>query len=169
MRARYTLALAVMASVGATLAATSPASAACSDRKVAGTVIGGVGGALLGNSISRGGGGAVVGGLGGAFLGNRVAASGCRYRSTAYRAPARRASAPAAARVAAPEPVRYVYYDRYGNAVSSGPVPAQGTSTYASGSPALRTVSYGGCRTENRAFYDERGSLIYRPVQICDR
>jgi hypothetical protein len=33
---------------------------------------------LLGNSISHGGGGAVIGGLGGAVLGHQIAKGGCR-------------------------------------------------------------------------------------------
>jgi hypothetical protein len=41
------------------------------------TVAGGVGGALIGNSISRGGAGAVLGGLGGAVIGNSVARQNC--------------------------------------------------------------------------------------------
>lgn len=178
MRPRYTLPLAALVALGATLAVTAPAQAACSDRKVAGTVIGGVGGALVGNSISKGGGGAVVGGLGGAFLGNRIAASGCnRYRATSYRSDRSPRRAAAIQRAPAPEPVRYVYYDRYGNAVSAGPAPTYAASTYAAPAPSYATASnavltpasYGACRTENRAFYDHRGALIYRPVQTCDR
>ncbi len=59
------------------LAAPLTASASCGDRKLTGTVVGGLGGALVGNSISRGGGGAVVGGLGGAVLGHEVARGSC--------------------------------------------------------------------------------------------
>jgi uncharacterized protein YcfJ len=52
--------------------------ASCAGRKSTGTVVGGVGGALIGNSISGGGGGAILGGLGGAVLGHEVAKGGCR-------------------------------------------------------------------------------------------
>jgi len=60
------------------MAAATDADASCKGRKNTGTVIGGVGGALVGNSISHGGGGAVLGGLGGAVLGHEVAKSGCK-------------------------------------------------------------------------------------------
>ncbi len=59
------------------MAAPTTASASCSDRKATGTILGGIGGALIGNSISHGGGGAVLGGLGGATaVGNRIADQG---------------------------------------------------------------------------------------------
>jgi hypothetical protein len=148
------------ASALAVTAAPGAASAACSDRKAVGTVVGGVGGALLGNSISKGGGGAVIGGLGGAFLGHEVAKSGCRssYRTssapTRYRSSSRTRSYAAAE--PAPPPVRYVYYDQYGQPVSGGPAPT--------------AVAYSGaCRTEMRGYYDDRGRLVQRPVQVCDR
>jgi uncharacterized protein YcfJ len=97
------------------------ASATCQDRKTTGTLLGGVGGALVGNSISHGGGGAVIGGLGGAVLGHEIARSGggCTtrtyYRTSRTRYASERAPAP-------PRAVRKVYYDEYGNPVASGPV-----------------------------------------------
>ena len=62
------------------------ANATCVERKTAGTVIGGVGGAVVGNSISHGGTGAVLGGIGGALLGHHVAsgAGGCRQAQARY-------------------------------------------------------------------------------------
>jgi len=73
------------------LAVPSAANASCSGRKTTGTVIGGIGGALLGNQIAHGGVGAVVGGLGGAVVGHEIGRGGgdCARRTTAYRAPAR--------------------------------------------------------------------------------
>src|SRR5258708_30969572 len=59
------------------IAGPTGASASCQGRKDTGMVLGGVGGALLGNSISRGGGGAIVGGLGGAAVGPECAKQGC--------------------------------------------------------------------------------------------
>ena len=135
----------------------STASASCADRKVTGTVLGGIGGALIGNSISRGGGGAVIGGLGGAVVGHAIAGSGCRgYRSGYYDRRYRSYG------YAGPRAARYVYYDRYGNPVS------------APGGTAYRRPAYGyagavGCRTETQSFYDDRGLLVQRPVQICAR
>jgi hypothetical protein len=124
-------------------------------------VIGGVGGALIGNSISRGGGGAVIGGLGGAVLGHEIAGSGCnRSRQSAdYSNGPRYRSGYRYARAAQPQAVRYVYYDQYGAVVSQGPAP--GMATYAA---APRD-----CHTEFQAYYDERGALAQRPVQTCTR
>ena len=59
------------------------ASAACSGATT-GTIVGGVGGALIGNSISHGGGGALLGGLGGAVVGHEIGKSGC-HRTTTHR------------------------------------------------------------------------------------
>jgi uncharacterized protein YcfJ len=111
------------------LAGPTAASASCRGRANTGTVIGGVGGALLGNSISRGGGGAIIGGLGGAVLGHEVARSGCTSsRQTYYRrsrtpyastSDYRRNSAPYA-NSRAYRPAPQVYYDERGNAVTPG-------------------------------------------------
>jgi hypothetical protein len=69
------------------LLAPSFASASCNDRKTTGTVVGGLGGALIGNSISRGGGGAILGGIGGAVLGHQIAKGTCNdYGRREYRA-----------------------------------------------------------------------------------
>lgn len=71
------------------------------NRKVTGTVLGAVGGALVGHAIDdrRG---AVIGGLGGAALGNNMARVRCNTGQRAYRAPARSTQ-----RAAARAPVRY--------------------------------------------------------------
>ena len=97
---------------------TDAGAATCHNRKVNGTILGGVGGALLGGAVTHGSTGPIVGGVGGAVLGHEVGRSGCHYKRTAYRAPTRtRYSQPEA-----PRPVRKVYYDQYGNAISSQPV-----------------------------------------------
>ena len=91
------------------------ANASCQGRKNTGTVIGGVGGALIGNSVSRGGAGAVIGGLGGAVLGHEIAKGGCGPSRHAYYRSSR-------GRYAAAQPQegsRRTYYDQYGNAVPS--------------------------------------------------
>jgi len=54
------------------------------DRRVTGTVLGGVGGALIGGAIGHSGTGALLGGLGGAVIGNQVARTSCD-RHYAYR------------------------------------------------------------------------------------
>jgi uncharacterized protein YcfJ len=112
------------------LAAPDSASAAsCRDRKVTGTVIGGVGGALLGGAVTHGAAGPIVGGLGGAVVGHEIGRNGCyqprptayHQRSRTYRSPSRYSSSSSAA----PRPVRYVYYDQYGQPISSGPAPSR--------------------------------------------
>ena len=105
------------------LLAGTDASATCQDRKTTGTLLGGVGGALVGNSISHGGGGAVIGGLGGAVLGHEIARSGggCATR-TYYRTSRTRYASQRAPVQAPPRAVRKVYYDEYGNPVASAPV-----------------------------------------------
>jgi uncharacterized protein YcfJ len=55
------------------------------DRRVAGTVIGGIGGAVLGNAVSRRGGGALIGGLGGAVIGNQLSRRSCDGAGYYYR------------------------------------------------------------------------------------
>ncbi|WP_293675986.1 hypothetical protein [uncultured Phenylobacterium sp.] len=100
--------------------ATDADAASCRNRKVNGTIIGGVGGALLGGAVTSGSTGPVVGGLGGAVLGHEIGRSGCRKR-TAYYAP-RNSSSRSSYRAETPKPVRKVYYDQYGNVVSSEPV-----------------------------------------------
>jgi uncharacterized protein YcfJ len=114
----YRAALAAILSLPLMIAATSADAASCGARKTNGTLIGGIGGALLGNSISHGGGGAVVGGLGGALVGREVAKGGCKrvvYRT----APQRNATATAAR---AAQPAARVYYDQYGRPITTTPV-----------------------------------------------
>jgi len=47
------------------------------DRRVAGTVIGGVGGALIGQAITHNTAGTLLGGAGGAVVGNQVSRTSC--------------------------------------------------------------------------------------------
>lgn len=86
--------------------------ASCRHRKTTGTIIGGVGGALLGGAVTHGSTGPIVGSLGGAVVGHEIGRSGCRKTRTAYYAPSR------AARAAAP--AERVYYDQYGRPVPTG-------------------------------------------------
>lgn len=119
----------MIAGLAAVLATPSMASArsACDqrshDRKVTGTVLGAVGGALIGNAVSRRN-GAVIGGLGGAVVGNQLARTKCTSTYTQNR---RHRAA----------------YQQQASAES--------------------------CRTVDKAFYDERGRLIYRPTRVCER
>lgn len=133
------------------LAAPLTASASCADRKTTGTVIGGVGGALIGNSISRGGGGAIVGGLGGAVLGHEIARGGCSdYRRGGYATNSRHYRSGATryrASNAGPQGQASTYYDQRGNPIGQGPA----------------------CPTETQSYYDERGALVQRQVRTCAR
>ena len=136
-------------------AAPTTASASCAGRKMTGTVLGGLGGALIGNSIARGGGGAIVGGVGGAVLGHEIARSGCGHeRRMAYYGPRDRQPAERG-------PARYVYYDDRGQTVAA---PGSGASDL-----AYRRSGPGPCRTETRSYYDSRGALVQSPVQVCDQ
>lgn len=94
------------------LVASTDASASCQGRKNTGTALGAIGGALIGNSVSRGGGGAVIGGLGGAVVGHQIAKGGCDTSRTYYRRGHSRYAYDHRA-----TPARTVYYDQRGNPV----------------------------------------------------
>ncbi len=145
----------------ATLAPTDADAATCRSRKATGTVIGGLGGALVCNAISKGGGGLLIGGVGGALVGRQVGKSGCRTRTAYYSSGSRSASYAAPAQ---PAPVRQVYYDHMGNPVATGEV-RNGSFQQVS----ANTVTGGTCRNATISYYDERGRLAQRPVQICPR
>jgi uncharacterized protein YcfJ len=117
-----TLTLATLATLVALplIAGPTGASASCEGRKDTGTVIGGVGGALLGNSVSRGGGGAIIGGLGGAVLGHQIAKQGCGGSHRAYyrRSHTRYSRDSAYSRTSPYRPAPQAYYDQRGNLVS---------------------------------------------------
>ena len=100
---------------------TDASAATCHNRKVNGTLLGGIGGAVLGGAVTHGSTGPIVGGVGGAVLGHEIGRSGCRSR-TAYRSSYRAPSRARYSQPEAPRPVRKVYYDQYGNAISSQPV-----------------------------------------------
>lgn len=161
---------AVSAALGlALLSAPNTASASCSDRKTTGTIVGGIGGALIGNSISGGGGGggAILGGLGGAVAGHAIAGSGCgRYRHDAYyyeRGPRYRHYTRdygyAGTGGYAPR-AQTVYYDNRGNPISGGGYanPGYAAADY------RRTAN---CGVVNQSVYDSRGNLITQPVSTC--
>ena len=158
---------AVSAALGlALVTAPATASASCSDRKTTGTIVGGIGGALIGNSISHGGGGAIIGGLGGAVAGHAIAGSGCgRYRHDAYyyeRGHRYRHASRYGYRGAEPYAPRdqTVYYDNRGNPISGG---GYGAQAYA---PADYRRSPN-CTTTSQSYYDSRGNLITQPVSNC--
>lgn len=111
---RKTLTLATLAALAALPLVASPtgAAASCRGRANTGTALGAVGGALIGNSISRGGGGAIIGGLGGAVVGHEIARGGCtRSHHAYYRHDADRYAYNS-------HPTSTVYYDQRGNPVA---------------------------------------------------
>ena len=72
------------------VAAPTEASASARDCRNAATVGGGVGGAVIGGGLARGGvGGAVLGGLGGAVIGHEVARHNCGSDHRRYAAACR--------------------------------------------------------------------------------
>jgi hypothetical protein len=145
------------------MAPTDADAATCRSRKATGTVIGGLGGALVGNAVKRGGAGLLIGGVGGALVGREIGKSGChRTRTVYYEGGSRGASTSRTTPERAP-PVRQVYYDHMGNPVSSS-APGGGTVQQVS-----NTTSGGVCRDATISYYDDRGRLSSRAVQICPR
>lgn len=170
---RWMLTASLAAPVAAALLlAPASASASCSDRKVTGTVLGGVGGALVGNSIAGGGGGAILGGLGGAVLGHEVARSTCgssyhrraeydsQYRDSGYNGAAYhhgRHSRRGYYQDAAAPATGGAYYDQNGRLVNA--------SLSSTGPEAPAPA----CRPETVAYYDDRGTLQQRVGSTCAR
>lgn len=111
-----TTALAALIALPLIAASATDAAASCRGRANTGTAIGAVGGALIGNSISRGGGGAVIGGLGGAVIGHEIAKGGCRRTHHAYYRRTDARYAEANGRYASARPV---YYDQQGRPVEA--------------------------------------------------
>jgi uncharacterized protein YcfJ len=110
---RKTLSITALATV---LALPQANAASCHSRKFNGTVIGGIGGALLGGAVTHGSTGPIVGGLAGAVVGHEVGRNGCTSR-TYYRTSRTRQyyrSAPARYYAPARPAPRQVYYDQYG-------------------------------------------------------
>jgi hypothetical protein len=136
------------------LAAPATASASCGDRKAVGTVVGGVSGALIGNSIASGGGGAVVGGLGGAVLGHEIARGTCGHARHAYYQGQGGYTRE-----------RYVHGHGHARAMTAA-YDARGGSGAAAATPA-DAPGPGACHMQTISYYDDRGVLAQRPVQTC--
>lgn len=91
------------------------------DRRVTGTVLGALGGALVGNAVSHRN-GAVIGGLGGAVVGNQLARTKCDrgYSYNRRRAPSAAAQRDPGLYAASYDRCRYEtrsYYDERGRLV----------------------------------------------------
>lgn len=89
------------------------------DRKVTGTVLGAVGGALIGNAISHRN-GAVIGGIGGAVVGNQLARTKCGGYASYHRRSTPRAAASRDVYAASYDRCRYEnrsFYDERGRLI----------------------------------------------------
>jgi hypothetical protein len=141
------------------------ASAACRGATT-GTVVGGVGGALIGNAISHNAGGTILGGVGGAVVGHEIGRSGCAHHAArTYERHGTRyyGSAQGPAQPAAPPGV---YYDHRGQPVyPDGAYASAASTSYGSYAPWGDAP----CRSEDQSFYDARGELVQRAVQVCNR
>ena len=84
MRRTFIIAGVLVAMATPSLASAESCQRHAHDRKVAGTVVGGIGGALIGNAISHNTTGALLGGVGGAVVGNQVARVNCPDRTAYY-------------------------------------------------------------------------------------
>ena len=145
------------------------ASAACSSATT-GTIVGGVGGAVIGNAIGHDAAGTILGGLGGAVVGHQIGKSGCgRHYSSGYRYDRHGRHAHGYAYGSTADPAEspaapVVYYDPYGR-----PVYPDGAYAQAANTSYGQYAPWGSapCRTEDQSFYDERGALVQRTVQAC--
>lgn len=114
--------------------------AAAHNRKVTGTVIGALGGALLGSAVAGHGSkgtGALIGGVGGAVVGNQLSRTHCSGYAS------RRTSS------------------RYARARTYRQAPA-----YA-GDPRYAVNTSAQCHYETRPYYNQAGRLVYAPMQVC--
>jgi opacity protein-like surface antigen len=164
----------------ATLAAPAMASAqtACEanrqDDRVAGTIIGGIAGAIFGNAIAGHGhrsDGTAVGAVGGALIGNQLARSdtpcyGAYGRSNGYGyAPAPAYREPARF----DEDQRYAPDRDYGRGYAPTGYQPQGYPNPRSYDDR-RSYGYGysrECRIETRSFYERDGDYVTRQVRVC--
>ena len=140
-RMLFAAGLTLAVAVSSAAEARSGCEAAAHNRKVTGTVIGALGGALLGSAVAGHGSkgtGAVIGGVGGAVVGNQLSRTHCRggYAS-------RRTSH------------RYARTHTY-----------RASPAYA-GDPRYAVNTGAQCRYETRPYYNQAGQLVYAPMQVC--
>ena len=148
--------------------------------KVAGTLFGAIGGAILGDIVAghgHKGDGALVGAAGGAVVGNQLARSnapcpteyGYSYGGDYGYAPRQAVYAPP------PPPPQPVYdyrasYTRY-DAGDRGYDRGYGRDAYRRDDDGDRYSGYGGyrraCRIETRSYVEPDGDYVTRQVQIC--
>lgn len=108
------------------------------NRRVTGTVVGAIGGGLLGSAIAGHGSkgtGALVGAGLGAVVGNNLSRTSCDH---------------------------VAYYRRYHHSYARTRYPR-----YAGG-PVYAANYGGSCHYVSRPYYDQAGRLVYAPMQICE-
>lgn len=137
------LLLAVGVSLTVAAASAAEARSGCEadahSRRVTGTVVGALGGGLLGSAVAGHGSkgtGALVGAGLGAVVGNQVSRVSCDHRGYRH------------ARYAPRRNAAYASTPAYAG--------AYGTNTSAS------------CRYVARPYYDQAGRLVYAPMQVCE-
>lgn len=109
------------------------------NRKVTGTVVGALGGGLLGGAVAGHGAkteGALLGAVAGGVVGNQLSRTSCDYP-------------------------RRAHYSHYRNRATPAAAAATTYPRYAAGAA-------GACHYESRPYYDQTGRLIYAPMQVCD-
>ncbi|MDB5477223.1 MAG: putative outer rane lipoprotein SlyB precursor [Phenylobacterium sp.] len=125
------------------------------DRKVTGTVVGALGGGLLGAAVAGHGSkgtGALVGAGLGAVVGNQMSRTSCDHY--AYRSSRHRYARASSRSYYPPAPG---YAGAYGqNAAAYAPA---GYPRYAGSSS---------CHYVSRPYYDQAGRLLYAPMQVCE-
>ena len=124
--------------------ARSGCEAAAHNRKVTGTALGAIGGALLGSAVAGHGSmgtGALFGGVGGAVVGNQLSRTSCDHYASRRTSHYARASAPRPAPSALP---MYATDPRY----------------------TVNTSAQ--CHYVTRPYYDQAGKLLYAPIEVCE-
>jgi len=137
-RMLFAVGVSLAVAAGSAAQARSGCEAYAHNRKVTGTVVGALGGGLLGGAVaghgSKGAGALVGAGLG-AVVGNQMSRVSCdhrRYRTARY------------------HPRRSPY--------TSG-------AAYAGANAVNSSAS---CRYVTRPYYDQAGQLVYAPLQVCE-
>ena len=134
----------LLAAAGLALVVTSTAEARsrceayAHDRRVTGTVVGALGGGLLGSAVAGHGSkgtGALIGAGLGAVVGNNLSRVSCD---------------------------REAYYRRHRTHYARARAPAT------AGYPRYAAGTAGACHYVSRPYYDQAGRLVYAPMQVCE-
>lgn len=141
-RMLFAAGLTLAVAVSSAAEARSGCQAYAHNRKVTGTVIGALGGALLGSAVAGHGDkgtGALIGGVGGAVVGNQLSRVHCKGRVASRRTTHR--------------------YARASHTYAQPPAYA--------GDPRYAVNTAAQCHYVTRPYYDRAGRLVYAPMQVC--